>query len=75
MLNNWWPPGCLLSKLYCDESLTVLLLLSYPSYVCSLSLDHIEVEFVGIGEISRDKSGFVGILQSVACVSYHWSKE
>ena len=64
-------PGHLLSKLYCDELLTVLLLLGCPSYVCLLSLDQIEVGFVGIREISRDKSGFVSILQSVACVSYH----
>ena len=48
----------------------VLLLLSCPSYVCLLSLDRIKVGFVSIRGISRDKLGFVGILQSVSCVSY-----
>ena len=71
MLNKWWPPGCLLPKLYCNRLLTVLLLLSYPSFVCLLSLDQIEVGFISIREISRDKLGFVGILQSAACVFYH----
>ena len=70
MLNNWWPPGHLLSKLYCDELLTVFLQLGCPSYVCLLSLDQIEVRFVSIREISRDKLGSVSILQSAACVSY-----
>ena len=48
----------------------VLLLLGCPSFVHLLPLDWIEVRFVSIREISRDKLGFVGILQSVACVSY-----
>ena len=48
----------------------VLLLLSYLSHIYLLSLDWIKVRFIGIREISRDKLGFVSILQSAACVSY-----